>query len=909
MLKTMTVRATIAAFLAGLSMSAHAVADTARPLNVPAGELVAALESLAKQADIQLIYQPEQLRGIHTRGVSGTYEPEEAVSLLLEGTQLTIRTDSETGVMLVAPATAPKESPPLSVAPRKFFWSRFHLAQTDAPLTSQGDPSLSTEEAPREDKKEEAQPQKKVAVDEIIVTGTRIRGAEASASPVYTFDREDFAESGATTVQGLMRTLPQSFTGGPTETGSILASSRNDGAGNGGFGAGINLRGLGAASTLVLLNGRRMAPVGHGGFVDVSTIPLSALERIDVLPDGASAIYGSDAVGGVVNFVLREDYEGFETSAGYGAVTDGGLRELTASQLVGANWGSGSVLFDADYARRDPLLASDRPYASALANGVTFLTPDEERISALIRARQELNDRLSLRATAYATDRDAGNNTYVPFQARQFVGNGATDQVGGTFELNWKASDTWTVNLAQTFTRMKVVRDGELVATDTLPASPSYVASDQRMSASELEAEGVLFHASGGAARLAMGAEYRTEDVEEVREPGPLSARSVSDFDRTVSSAYAEVFVPLVGAENQLGMVRRLDVTAAVRYEDYDDVGSADTWKFGVLWSPVDGLNLRATRGTSFRAPYLYQFQDALGFAYLLDTPNPAAPGGSTLLALISQVPALDLGPENATIWTAGFDVGPALLAGFRAQATYFDIDYEDRIVAARLTPTPFADPTLAGLIATPADPGIISQIEALPPSQVYRLGGVTAPLSAAEATFDGRTRNQARTEVSGIDLLLERAFSTGIGDFNLGVNASYLLSFKTQQNDTSPAREVVNTIFNPVRLRTRAFASYNRSGWQLSAAFNYTDDYTDNQVPPFVAVSSWSTVDLTVAYEFSATNWLEGVTLRANALNVFDKDPPRIIDREPAWGNPGFDTENANPLGRLLSLHIVKAW
>src|SRR6188472_1031746 len=103
MLKTMTVRTTIAAILAGLSMSAHAIADAARAINVPAGDLVVALESLAKQADIELVFRAEQLRGLHTLGVKGTYEPKEAVSLLLKGTQLTIRTDEATGVMLVAP--------------------------------------------------------------------------------------------------------------------------------------------------------------------------------------------------------------------------------------------------------------------------------------------------------------------------------------------------------------------------------------------------------------------------------------------------------------------------------------------------------------------------------------------------------------------------------------------------------------------------------------------------------------------------------------------------------------------------------------------------------------------------------------------------------------------------------------
>lgn len=888
--------AVVAAVLAGGAGAAEAQAQPAYRLSIDALPMDEALNEFARQSGLQIVLQTEEVRGLRAPKLEGTLTARDALRKLLADSGLAYEYLNE---HTVAVRTAKHGAGLNEPETRRPATLKLAQAPGPRPQDTTGDSRPAT--APAEPTI--------VSLDEILVTGTRIRGVEESASAVYTFDREDFAESGATTVQALMRTLPQNFTGGPSETGGMLASSRNGGAGNGGFGAGINLRGLGSASTLVLLNGRRMAPVGHAGFVDVSTIPLSALERIDVLPDGASAVYGSDAVGGVVNFVLREDYEGFETTAGYGTVTDGGLRELTASQLVGVNWGSGSVLFDLDYARRDPLLASDRDYASALARGVTYLTPDEERLSALLRVRQDLSDNVSLAATAYATNRDAGYDTYILFQQRQYFGTGTTEQSGGTLELSWDASETWTVNLAQTFTKMHVERDGRLLATQVLPAQTAYSAGDQSMSATELEGEGRLFAAPGGDARLAIGAEHRREKFDEVNVPGALSPRDTSAFERKVSSAYAEVFVPLIGAQNRMDMARRLDVTAAVRYEDYDDVGSSDTWKFGVLWSPTDGFNLRATHGTSFRAPYLFQLQDAQGFAYLLNAPNPAAPGGSTLVAMISQVPASDLGPENARIWTAGLDLEPSLLAGFSARATYFDIDYEDRITAARLSPTPFTDPALVGVVSTPADPAVLAQIADLPPSRIYRLGGVTAPISAAEATLDGRTRNQSRTTVSGIDLVVERAFATGIGDFNVGLNTTYLLSFETQQLDTTPARDVLNTIFNPIELRARAFASYSHAGWKLSAAFNYTDDYVDNQARPFVAVSSWSTIDLALAYEFSEPNWLKGLTLRANALNVFDRDPPKVLDREPAWGNPGFDTENANPLGRMIMLQAVKSW
>lgn len=90
----------------------------------------------------------------------------------------------------------------------------------------------------------------------------------------------------------------------------------------------------------------------------------------------------------------------------------------------------------------------------------------------------------------------------------------------------------------------------------------------------------------------------------------------------------------------------------------------------------------------------------------------------------------------------------------------------------------------------------------------------------------------------------------------------------------------------------------------------NYVDDYVDNQLPELRRISSWTTMDLSAAYEFwNTSGWLRGLTLRSNIINVADKAPPRVIDRGGAYGNVGYDTENANALGRFVSLQISKAW
>jgi outer membrane receptor for ferrienterochelin and colicin len=135
-------------------------------------------------------------------------------------------------------------------------------------------------------------------LETLIVTGTHIRGAGEAASPIVVMDREAIERTGYATVAEALSALPQNLGGAGTPDGLL---SLSDGLGtNSAAATGVNLRGLGADATLVLVNGRRMAGTGSkGGFTDVSALPTAAVERVDVLLDGASALYGSDAVGGV----------------------------------------------------------------------------------------------------------------------------------------------------------------------------------------------------------------------------------------------------------------------------------------------------------------------------------------------------------------------------------------------------------------------------------------------------------------------------------------------------------------------------------------------------------------------------------------------------------------------------------
>lgn len=194
--------------------------------------------------------------------------------------------------------------------------------------------------------------------EEIVVTGSRIRRAEGeSPSPVTILTREDLDRSGRATVAEALAQLPQN-----------LAPPIGEGAGDTNPAGRVNLRGLGADNTLVLVNSRRVAysglgPTGGTAFVDLNSIPLAAVERIEVMTDGGSAIYGSDAVAGVVNIILKRDFSGLDVNLGYGASSEGGAGERRASFVAGGAKGALRGLLSGEVFDRDRLLYRDRSFS------------------------------------------------------------------------------------------------------------------------------------------------------------------------------------------------------------------------------------------------------------------------------------------------------------------------------------------------------------------------------------------------------------------------------------------------------------------------------------------------------------------------------------------------------------------
>ena len=193
-------------------------------------------------------------------------------------------------------------------------------------------------------------------VDEIVVTGSRISRQDYSAStPISTIGQAVVEKAGAVTLDTALKQRPQFV----ASTGSTTNSNGNGGQAN------IQLRGLGRQRTLVLMDGRRLPPANSDGSVDINAIPSALIENVEIITGGASAVYGSDAVAGVVNIRMKHRFEGLELAAQYGMSDNGDAEDYKIGLVVGGNFadGRGNSVFSAEYANRNSIYIADRGFS------------------------------------------------------------------------------------------------------------------------------------------------------------------------------------------------------------------------------------------------------------------------------------------------------------------------------------------------------------------------------------------------------------------------------------------------------------------------------------------------------------------------------------------------------------------
>lgn len=891
-------------------------------LRIDRQPLVAMLRDLSKQTGLQFVGPLVRSSAADTALVgplSGDYTAEAALEQLLAKSHLVFKRVNENTIAIVERGSIENsrrkaDAQTHSSTPGSLRWTRISAASEAATSSAGSRGGVVAGGIGSGD-------QLTVPVEEVLVTGTHIRGTVPVGAPLTIYTREEIDRSGAATVDQFARQMTQNFSGSDyiANADSNMRLGQLSGAGLNAFqGAAFNLRGLGPTSTLTLVNGHRLAPAGSdGSFTDISQIPLSAVDHIEVLSDSGSAIYGSDAVAGVVNLVMRKDFEGARSSLRYGEATDGGAEEITAAQLVGASWDGGNVLGSYEFSRQEGLDATERDYVAS-QGGPYSLIPRNRRNSVFVAGSQSLAPNTNLVADASYSEREFSSDSTIASSllTRNLLNVGDAQQFGGNATIEQALRGDWDVRITGSYFEQQQVANSNV--NQRFGAFSQQISgtleADSSIASADLIATGSIFEVGGGSVKTAVGANFRREDFQSQTltiTPVQRLLSGVADRDREVTSVFAEFFVPIIGARNAMPWVERLELSAAVRHDEYDDFGDTTNPKVGLSWAVDEGLIFRGTYGTSFRAPGLQA--TGLPTTFLTQNiPNPAAAGGVTDTLIISGGnPGLDA--ETSQSYTFGLDWNPTALPRLATSVTYFNIDFRDRLSQPPVTILSgiFSDPALASFVDLSPSLDAVQAAFADP-----NFGGDLAGRGAAGVTaiFDARTANIASSRQSGVDFSAKYRQPLAAGDLAFSMSVSRLIKNDFRSVDESPGVALLNSFAQPPKYRGRASVAWVDRLFSSTLSVNYLNSYENSLVVPAESIDSWTTADLNVSYKAPASSGLlAGVAVSLSVLNLTDEEPPfvriPVTALLPGQNSIPFDPANAAPVGRLISFQLSKDW
>lgn len=526
---------------------------------------------------------------------------------------------------------------------------------------------------------------------EIVVTGTRAQGrlAGEAVAPIDRIGADRIAATGFTDLGRALNFIAPSVNFARAATTATAANTKS-----------ITLRGLSPDQTLILVNGKRRHAnsvlnvnnsIGRGAAgVDLDLIPEAAVDRIEILRDGASAQYGSDAIAGVVNIILKTDRTGVSGSlqAGTTDAGDGDNGLVTAS--LGLPLGQGGHFNVTGQYRREQ--ATNRALVDQRFNRVTYRIGDPEvtlgnlAIDAATAlgggelyafgtfGRKISNNAAGFRIPGFSPAQPNGFLPLIELTIDDYAATlGYRTDLGADIALD--VSQGWGYNKA----RFGVSNTANVTLGATSPSSFDSGAVRYQQFVTDLALSKPLAILAGG--NIAIGGQFRHEKYTIISgEPNAyvgLGADGFSGFNpRNPTDAGRDAFAGFVDVE--LRPIEPILLTGAVRYDDYADFGGRATWRAGVRIEPVRGFALRGTLSTGFKAPSLQQqffsaVQGATSAGVLvtvgtLPVTDPAA------IALGAQ----PLKPERSRNVSVGAVVTP--FSGFSLSGDYFRIELRDRI-------------------------------------------------------------------------------------------------------------------------------------------------------------------------------------------------------------------------------------
>lgn len=500
-----------------------------------------------------------------------------------------------------------------------------------------------------------------------------------------------------------------------------------------------------------------------------------------------------------------------------------------------------------------------------------------------------------------------------------------------------------------------LINTGVINPLSTEPLSPSVIAqftgdniqrSGNGLDDIVVKFDGPLFELPGGLAKAAFGGErnktfnYNDNGANRNADNGFVfdTVGDQSRLGRTVWSAFGELYLPVISEDLDVPLVQDFLISAAVRHDDYSDVGSTTNPKFGFTWRVVDALSLRGSWGTSFRAPSLpdvnpYAF--SVGFSFPATNNDPRVTNGFLDLPFLNPPVTLaylgavigsnpDLGPETATTWSLGadLDVGP-----LRASMTYYNIVYDDRIQAPdaigayQTAPYPhyngYADFIIP--VNNPASCSNDDLSSADPLVQRYLgqtiLYGGIPDFCSLNVMVDGRYTNLSATKQDGLDVSLNYGDQLGDVYITASASANVTLSYLEQVVASSPFIDRLGYNNTPIKWRARGSLGASWEGLSSNLFLNYSGSYINEQaVDPQgnaiadVKIDPYVTFDLNLSYELNRLPMLSGLTNSTRASvtvqNLFDKDPPLVIT-----ANGIFNAAYSNPFGRTVTFQLTTSF
>jgi len=851
-------------------------------------------------------------------------------------------------------------------------------------------------------------------VEDIVVTGTLLRGVAPVGTNVIGVDREQIRATGATSTNDVLSRIPQIS----SNFNRVAVSSTND---PGTTISRPNIRNLGASgsnTTLVLVDGHRI--VGAGVLQttpDPDVVPPGIIERVEIVPDGGSSIYGSDAIGGVINFITRKRFDGLELNGRYGFADDYYQYDINAT--AGKDWGFGSLYASYVFTKHDAILGLDRDFVrqitpnTACAPGTVTvgtvgsptavsyalpgrvanttaqcdvsdnasIVPAERRHSAFAGFNQDLNDAISVDVRAFYTNRvtnpsvdqfrssvtiTAANPFFVPIgtatsQTVAFsyapvfgpsnisttklnewgVTPSFSAKLGGGWQLramgNYGRSSTSLRNPALNPTLQTVALGATTTGAALNPYDPTqtngpvlagirnfetYGKSIQELGNGRLILDGSLFTLPGGDVRVATGGEIVWESYKlgqgtrVVNNPDGLAR---GRGERTGKSLFGELAIPIFGSGNGFAGMRSLTLAASGRYDHYSDFGSTFNPKVGVTWRPLEGLSIRGNYGTSFNAPSLADTGAAISqvtVAPLLvlntlagaSATNPASPPISALQSIILVTGGNpNLQPQEATTYSAGFDLNPGAIPGLSISGTYWKVKFRNQISIA-FGPNLFAPGLESFYVLNPTQAQTTTIAGSGQVTGAFFNGRGIVPATTVEGVFssplrpyllaDLRRNNLGEVNTDGLDFNARYVRSTGFGSLNVGASGSYILNRDARTTATAPLVDVLAT--DASRLNLSASAGANVKAFSAQATLYHTAGYElGTAAGAQTRVGSYNVVDLVLTYDLTGKGILRDLSLSLNVNNLFDQDPP--------FFNSGFGYANGSTLGRLIQFGIRK--